>query len=354
MKKIAEGELQRRGIRVVFLPYHQAMSRSQAAGLRRFVEQGGILIADLRPAVMDEHGEALERGLLDDVFGIRRDGPAASQAVRARPRGAGVIEGLAESGMELTADASVSLDGGKSLGTVADAPIYVEHEVGKGRAILLNFSLDDYLTARETERHRALQQLFAKLLEGAGVSPVTRVTASGKPLDGLWLTQWKVGPTLVAGVDRRPVSPARDKPLKARVHWPEPGEIYDVRAGKHLGRQGETDINLAVREPQLLAWLPYRIGKLSVAGPETARPGEGVQVEIALQDVKGPHVVCLDVFGPDGKRRVYFRRRLFLKDGRGQAAFPLALNAAAGDWRIRAREVIGGQVVWHNFRIAAP
>jgi hypothetical protein len=162
-----------------------------------------------------------------------------------------------------------------------------------------------------------------------------------------------VGPILVVGVDRYPVAPARDAPLSAEVRWPGPGEVYDIRAGKHLGNQQSTPIELAVHELRMLALVPYRIGELSLAGTNQARPGAVVTLGVKLAGAAGPHVVCLDVFGPDGRRRVYFRRELLLKQGQGEALFPLALNDLPGIWRIRAREAISGQTAWHEVKVAA-
>ncbi|MCY2989794.1 MAG: hypothetical protein NTY19_18255 [Planctomycetota bacterium] len=42
--------------------------------LRAYVRQGGVLIADVRPAIYDGHVKPLAAGQLDDVFGVKRTG----------------------------------------------------------------------------------------------------------------------------------------------------------------------------------------------------------------------------------------------------------------------------------------
>ena len=54
-----------------------ALSQSEADAIRRWTEQGGILIADYLPGVFDQHGKSRPRGILDDVFGVERDSAAA-------------------------------------------------------------------------------------------------------------------------------------------------------------------------------------------------------------------------------------------------------------------------------------
>jgi hypothetical protein len=354
LRQIAAGELQKRGIRVLFLPYHQAMSRVEAAGIRQFVADGGTLIADLRPAVMDEHGAVLDEGYLDATFGVHRAKAGQSEGVVGVPQGPGLVGGIQQSGLSLTADRLVSARDGKASGTVGETPICITHAVGKGRAVLLNFVLDGYLAAREAQRHEGLRSLLAGLLEQAGVKGGVQVVADGRLLVGARLSRWSVGPTLVIGIDRDPVAPARDARLSAEVRWPRPGEVYDVRAGKYLGRQQSTPIELAVHEPRMLALVPYRIGPLSLTGTEKARPGAVVTLGVTLAGAAGAHVVCLDVFGPDGRRRVFFRRELLLSAGNAEAIFPLALNDLPGAWRIRAQETISGQTAWHEVQVATP
>lgn len=68
------------GFPAVILPEVICMSRESGEALRRYVKNGGTLLAVGETATRDELGRAREKGLLDDLFGVSRPGgdqPAA-------------------------------------------------------------------------------------------------------------------------------------------------------------------------------------------------------------------------------------------------------------------------------------
>ncbi|MDH7571888.1 MAG: beta-galactosidase trimerization domain-containing protein, partial [Armatimonadota bacterium] len=78
---VRERGLDARRYRVLILPRALALSDEEARAIRRFAEAGGTVVADYLPGVFDEHGRGRQRGILDDLFGVRRD------------PGAGVLDG---------------------------------------------------------------------------------------------------------------------------------------------------------------------------------------------------------------------------------------------------------------------
>ncbi|MEM2514152.1 MAG: beta-galactosidase, partial [Candidatus Bathyarchaeia archaeon] len=60
--------------KVVFVPFHYIITEEEASSFKRFVENGGILIADARLAVKDKYNEAFLGqplpALLTDLFGV--------------------------------------------------------------------------------------------------------------------------------------------------------------------------------------------------------------------------------------------------------------------------------------------
>jgi len=59
--------------RVIVLPQAVSLSDVEAGALRRFVTAGGTLIADTLCGLLTETGRGRTAGILDDLFGIRRD-----------------------------------------------------------------------------------------------------------------------------------------------------------------------------------------------------------------------------------------------------------------------------------------
>jgi hypothetical protein len=64
--------------KILILPYTQILSDGEIRAVRAFVENGGMVVADLRPATHDRHGRPLEAGHLDDLFGITQDCAASA------------------------------------------------------------------------------------------------------------------------------------------------------------------------------------------------------------------------------------------------------------------------------------
>ena len=70
--QVAAGVLDKTATRLLILPYCQALRQDEADAIRAFVKAGGTVLADTRPAVWDELCRPLDKGRLDDVFGIQR------------------------------------------------------------------------------------------------------------------------------------------------------------------------------------------------------------------------------------------------------------------------------------------
>ncbi len=66
--EVEEGELLRRGYKVLILPHSSALSPAEAKEIRDFVAQGGTLIADGQPGAFDEHCKRLAKPQLADLF----------------------------------------------------------------------------------------------------------------------------------------------------------------------------------------------------------------------------------------------------------------------------------------------
>ena len=67
--QIEQGELQRKGYRVLILPHSTSLSQAEARAIRSFVEEGGVAIADGQPGAFDEHSRRLREARLTDLFG---------------------------------------------------------------------------------------------------------------------------------------------------------------------------------------------------------------------------------------------------------------------------------------------
>ena len=83
--QVEEGALL--GKRVFVLPYSTALSDREVAAIRRFVEEGGILLADGAAGLFDEHVAWRETGALDALFGVTTPPPRAREKTATRAKG---------------------------------------------------------------------------------------------------------------------------------------------------------------------------------------------------------------------------------------------------------------------------
>lgn len=77
---LASGALEARGIRLLILPHVLALSDAEAAAIGRFVQRGGVVLADVPPGDYDGHGRLRDRPALAGLGGkvrlieaLRRD-----------------------------------------------------------------------------------------------------------------------------------------------------------------------------------------------------------------------------------------------------------------------------------------
>jgi beta-galactosidase GanA len=172
--------------KVVYFPYPIMLSQPVAEGLKSYVRQGGVLVAEARPAWNDERGLANARipgGGLDEVFGAReaelRSGDpltfSMAQDLPAEIKGAAGIVVPGSTYLEILAPHP----GTRVLATTASRePVAVQHEYGKGRALLLG-SFVSAAFEQDPQKNAAAGSLIAALVRGAGVSP--RVKVDGAP-----------------------------------------------------------------------------------------------------------------------------------------------------------------------------
>lgn len=180
-QQVAAGKLGQ--YRILFVPFPVMLSANVAEGIRRYVENGGTVVAEARLAWNDERGFASDiiPGMgLDKVFGAREkliepvdkpeitiDKPAALPGWN----GSAMVSGAAfEEQLEPYAGAYV-------LGRFADGnPAIVENGFGKGRTFLVGTFL-----ALGYQQHPEVttQRLLISMAESAGVSPEVDISGVG-------------------------------------------------------------------------------------------------------------------------------------------------------------------------------
>ncbi|MCX7599370.1 MAG: hypothetical protein N2512_10995 [Armatimonadetes bacterium] len=335
-REVAAGRLRQKPPKVLLLPHIVALSDPEAAEIERFVRDGGVLISDVRPGVADGNCKPREAGALDALFGITRQA------------GEGLPKPVALGGAQVLADGAVAAaaEDATPLASAGDVPLAFRRQVGKGTAILLNFSFQDLPRAvaagAESER-LALPRLLADI---AKVQPAWRVQeAEGKTMAGGRVAAFARGPARILGT--LPPRPEDVKaPVKVTILAPAKRHLYDLRAGKYLGLTDRTAADLRFTPATFISALPYKVAAVKVSAPSPHSPGVPCPVRVALQATGGTRdarpVLRVRVFGPDGEERLYYARTLMPAGLKGETTIPFALNDAPGAWKIIARDVLTG------------
>ncbi len=306
--QIEQGELLRRGYRVLILPRSSSLSAAEAKAIREFVEQGGVLLAEGEPGVYDEHSRKLEKPLLADLF---------------------------------------------------------QGQAGRGKAIRLNADILNYHQNRLVAKEGPVHQLMGKLLGEGGVRPAFTVTdESGGPVVGVETHVFRNGSTNIVALLSNPqlrvdeLGPPEfrsnerfEKPRTVRLTLPDDLYLYDLRRAKAMGRRKEITVALDPYEPAILAAWPAAAPALTVSAP--TRVARGATAHIALgfagSSPAATHLFHVDVLDPSGKPVPHYSGNLLARRGRALKVLPLAYSDPAGKWETRVRDLLSGQV--HAMRL---
>jgi hypothetical protein len=357
--QVEGGALQ--GKRVFVLPYSTALSDREAAEIRRFVEDGGILLADGAAGLFDEHVAWRETAALDGLFGVAAP-PPRTRSVPA-PRVTGPVRVTAEgralgleardlSGLEAL-EAGVRAGAGRALAQVGGADLAVVNRVGKGQAVYLNALLD-----RKGAPRDAWRVFLRALLSHAGVRPAVSVAdLSGRPVSRLRVARYRFGEhevvALLDGDLDMKTSFGRDGVTvyedaqhghvvrhEVDVVLPRAAEVTNARTGEALGATGRLRTTLTAGDALVLALGPPR-PELRLEGPGAARRGTAAAFTVTAS-TPGKRLLRLHVRGPEGEFLPEYAR-ITVAEGPGATfVVPSALNDAAGEYRLRVTDVLSG------------
>jgi len=384
-EQLARGDLKKGGYRLLWFPYVQSLSRQEAAAVESFVNDGGTVVADLRPGVRDEHGKPYDGcGILDKVFGVKQ---------RTKSPAAGKHDAIAEKWpFDLTCDLSLALETGKSRAALEPAPgvpALIKNDYGKGNAVLLNFSLSDYahagasLAGTGDQRGREAQNIaefFKTLMAQLGIEEAIKFAPE---LPRMRTYRFSSDGIIYLGIlQELPESPGAylngtAKPLTPQTTTLTLGmkkHVYDARAGKYLGFSDRIETSIEPARGMLFALLPYQMGKIilnvyqledgrSRSGfwglwtgrlqsklehylnaPKRIARGETLIYEAAISGVEQPglHVFHVEFVSPKGEKIPWYADNMVVEKGRGKGAVNMALNDEIGKWRILIRDAATG------------
>jgi hypothetical protein len=391
-EQLAQGSVTSSEFRVLLLPFSQALSQAEIEAIRTFVSGGGTVIADMRPAVRDEHGKfySTRTSSLDGLFGVTNTEPLTVRKKSLLANNHVVVNGNAVNvGFPLWLDYGVAVStGGVAAGSFTDqskpteapVPIVVSKTAGSGRAILLNFSVAEYIAQRAADKTAKPSEDFPEWPAGDGVRRIMRDLFSQAGIESqvsmtpeqpaIDVSRFRSGEIQYVGVlqklPRDPMQftlptkpPIQSKTVALNLPKMTNGQslfIYDVRAGKYLGQTSKlTDVNLTPGVAQLYALMPYKPSGIGLSGlPPTATQGDtpAFTVRLTVGATSGVHCIRVVVRNPSGAaQKPYVMNLLTDSQGEARGTIPLALNDPTGRWTVSAREVVTGMSASASFMV---
>ena len=379
-KQIEQAKLQGGEYRALIMPQSVAVSAREVEQIRRFVHEGGLLIADYRTASMNEHGRDLGHGQLDDVFGIAR---AKGQSKGPGAAGVASEPSLSLEGKQLSVtvgDETLSASTGKPLARSGSVPLLIVNHFGLGRSVLLNFEMANYAYDRlQPGSHTSLPSLMEGVLGMAQIEPSVRVLdSSGSRLPGTEVVRFANGACEHLAIFRNPqfddggwgdlpTSPERgwageidnrflEKEAQITVNWPVAQSTYDVRRKQDLGETAKIEATLDPWSPIVITRAPKPIPQFRVETAEELQAGASLAV--TLTDERSLpegtfRVVRLEFITPQGNSYELYARNVLVKATPHVEHFPLAYNDPTGRWQINAHDVMTGRVVQTAFSVRA-
>ncbi len=322
------GEFDPGKCRLLILPRAEAIGDAEAELMRKFVAQGGTLVADVRPGLYDEHCKPRGKGVLDDLFGIEREASAAGKLGTVEP-----------GGYKLKVDPSVRLKDAEAWGRVDGTPVGIVRKVGKGTAILLNFDLASFPRLQGQEVPPEAEAVAAGLFAGAGVAPALRVTdAAGKRTRGLEVTRWQDGAIQIISLFRE-----AGRAEEATVTLPAVCSIYDLRNRKAVGASRSFTTTLLPSRASFFALTtrpaPRPEVRLSQA---TVAPGAVAKVAVSVPGAEGLQAVRIRAQA-QGAELEWLSRNLVVGERPQELDLPIAFNDPRGEVEISATELFTNQ-----------
>ena len=332
------GEFDPKRFKALVLARAEAIGPAEAAVIRRFAEDGGTVIADVRPGIYDGHCKptAPQAGALDELFGIQRTGSPGATA------GKGVIAGeIAGQPVQFewdsaSCDQAVTSTDGNALGKCGEAPLVIVRKVGKGQAVLLNFAVDFFPDVGSPDTAEAGAHVFQQLFASAGVGPVFRAQAeNGQRLRRVETARWRTGDTDLVALFRQ-----SGQPESATVFLPQARHVYDLRRRQYLGQVESFQTQIVPSRATFFALTPTRAGPARLLLAEnTTRRGQVVKASVSVPGAGGTRAVKVSVWGPDGQEAEPFRQVLMVGEAGASCWLPIAYNDPTGRWTVKFVEL---------------
>jgi len=328
-RMLRQGEVDLSNYRILFLPRTEAMGDREARAISSFVKQGGTLVADFRPGLYDEHCKRRARGVLDDLFGIKRSADSAARTVSPGQDGFS---------RKILIDGGVTLKGARAGRKVDGVPIWLSRKVEKGQVILLNTQMESLARPESCEMRRQIFQ---------GGVPVYQVTGiNGKKSENVEVTRWLDGGIEIVALLRK------DGAQEAVTIFSQGKRyVYDLRARKKQGACSRFATTLLPNRASffVLTDKPEPEPRITLDRKRVAR-GMNAKATISVPGAQGLHAIKMSVQAGD-RHLGWQDQTLLVGVKEATVQIPVAFNDPTGVYRLTFTDLFTDEKMLLSFTV---
>ena len=336
-------------IAMLVLPQCHALSNDDMEAILRFVDQGGIVIADVLPGLRDAHGALRDYNPLQEIFELHSDveGDALDDAEVSTVPAAlfGNLPGAQDTPLPMQR-AWQAIDSTRAV-AVGDKHIWIRNDwedADLPPALLLNHPL----TSAAHLRTHVQQSFVQPLLELAAIAhPLQEILQDPDAFVGESF-RFHYGAAEIT-VLLPGETTQRNNRQRLRLDYDRESFVYDVLAQTPVAFPYRARITVTDEAPLILARLPHEISRLEVLPDLDPRAGGRLHVRLQLhydeEDAPPParHQVYISLReGPMQRELKRFSRTVELRDGVAETYIPLPRNIMPGQKTLYAEEVFSG------------
>ena len=312
--------------KILIMPLAQIIPQNILPALKRYVENGGIIVADIVPGTIDPFMVRIGyRTEIKKLFGFR----TSSTLPVPKKTQVNFMVNLGKRDIQLTgegvlADASIKVTSAEAMAK-SETPIFLLNKHGYGSAILLNRNIYKMLVAPGST-------LLSDLLALAGVRSVMKTLNN----DWTFITGFRQADATIIGMQRENTKP--DEIIFDRKY-----SVYDLKRCNFLGVSDR--IKVTDGKQFLFSLLPTakRVVKLKTKG--IIKCGEEIRMTAKVESAGKPvrhSLLKVELFDSDKNLVEYYTTFAFSGKESRNIRIPTALNDKKGNWKIRVTELSSG------------
>jgi hypothetical protein len=324
--------------KTIILPFSVCLSGKDLEALEKFTGRGGTIIADAGAGLYDGFGRRADPDKAAELFGI------------SRPSGAILPGDLQFNDLSFRVklhNENVMAGNAAPAGAAAGKPAVFRKSCGKGQAVFLNFTIEDYPRVRGVveENNKFLALLDNLMPAGNTARGPARITRpDGSPAQACRPFVFELGGIKYLGLVRDLKCPKGFDRIKVNLDGKY--HAYDVRKHVNYGHADVFELELPAGEAAFIALSAGQVEALELSAPRKAAPlGSRVDYVITVKAASGKipaRFIRVTSHDPSGNPVSYYSANLLATEGKAEGFFQSALNDTPGKWKISAVDLATG------------